>query len=241
MRWIRSLSYEEQKKLWICNDRIARQNAERFLYMDLQKNLTPALLAYDGIQYTYMAPAVFEDGQYDYVQRHFRDDLGAYTAFRKLLLGYYPDRVWRTRIAEQLHAYAVALQVNYARCMTRRDTVAAGLCRSQGIQSAMELYFLLKREYPPYYKWTFRAMRELDAEGVLSGKVRQLAEAHISPDAWEGTRYHPDRINLADRVVLLAEEIAAQLEEMLLERNLIRKKPRYLEPHVNEVLQEDDY
>jgi len=31
--------------------------------MDLQKNLTPALLAYDGIQYTYMAPAVFEDGQ----------------------------------------------------------------------------------------------------------------------------------------------------------------------------------
>ena len=34
--------------------------------MDLTKNLTPALLAYDGIQYTYMAPAVFEDGQFDY-------------------------------------------------------------------------------------------------------------------------------------------------------------------------------
>ena len=36
--------------------------------MDLYRNLTPALLAYDGIQYTYMAPAVFEDGQIDYVQ-----------------------------------------------------------------------------------------------------------------------------------------------------------------------------
>ena len=60
MKWIQSLSYEEQKKLWVCNDKIARQNAERFAHMDLHKNLTPALLAYDGIQYTYMAPAVFE-------------------------------------------------------------------------------------------------------------------------------------------------------------------------------------
>ena len=46
--------------------------------MDLQKNLTPALLAYDGIQYTYMAPAVFEDGQYDYVQEHLRILSGFY-------------------------------------------------------------------------------------------------------------------------------------------------------------------
>ena len=78
MQWIQSLSYEEQKKLWACNDKIARQNAERFAHMDLQKNLTPALLAYDGIQYTYMAPAVFEDGQYDYVQEHLRILSGFY-------------------------------------------------------------------------------------------------------------------------------------------------------------------
>ena len=78
MKWIQSLSYEEQKKLWGCNDKIARQNAERFAHMDLKNNLTPALLAYDGIQYTYMAPAVFEDGQYDYVQEHLRILSGFY-------------------------------------------------------------------------------------------------------------------------------------------------------------------
>ncbi len=78
MQWIRSLSYEEQRKLWACNDKIARQNAERFAQMDLRKNLTPALLAYDGIQYTYMAPAVFEDGQYEYVQEHLRILSGFY-------------------------------------------------------------------------------------------------------------------------------------------------------------------
>ena len=53
--WISGLSYEEQKALWASNDKIAKQNAERFADMDLHRNLTPALLAYDGIQYTYMA------------------------------------------------------------------------------------------------------------------------------------------------------------------------------------------
>ena len=61
MKWIRGLSYKEQKKLWACSDKIAQENAERFAEMDLRKNLTPAIIAYDGIQYTYMAPSVFEN------------------------------------------------------------------------------------------------------------------------------------------------------------------------------------
>ena len=76
--WISGLSYEEQKTLWACNDKIAKQNAERFTGMDLHRNLTPALLAYDGIQYTYMAPAVFEDGQFEYVQELLRILSGFY-------------------------------------------------------------------------------------------------------------------------------------------------------------------
>ena len=31
--WMRSLSYAEQKKLWVCSDAIAQQNAERFAAM----------------------------------------------------------------------------------------------------------------------------------------------------------------------------------------------------------------
>ena len=60
--YLSSLSYDEQKKLWACNDKIASENRERFAHMDLRRSLTPALLAYDGIQYTYMAPSVFESG-----------------------------------------------------------------------------------------------------------------------------------------------------------------------------------
>lgn len=166
----------------------------------------------------------------------FRDDLGEFTAFRNLLLGYYPDSVWRSRIAEQLHAYASALQVNYARCMSRKDIVAAELCRSKGLSSAMELFFLLKREYPPYYKWTFRALSELDQEGLFTEKIQELASERINPDAWLSTRYHPNRQNYKDHIVSLSEEIASLLEEMLWEKDLIRIRSRYLEAHVNEVL-----
>ncbi len=166
----------------------------------------------------------------------FRDDLGAFTAFRNLLLRYYPDRVWRMRIADMLHTYAASIQVNYARCMTRGDVVAAGLCRSQGISSAMELYFLLCREYPPYYKWTFRALTELDKRGIFAGKIRELALTVTDLSAWEGTGYHPDRLNKRDRTVVLAEEIASELETMLQEKHLIREKRQYLETHVDELL-----
>lgn len=82
--WVNGLSYEEQKRLWACSDKIARENAERFARMDLYKNLTPAILAYDGIQYTYMAPSVFENGQFDYVQEHVRILSGFYGVLRPM-------------------------------------------------------------------------------------------------------------------------------------------------------------
>ena len=166
----------------------------------------------------------------------FRDDLGAFTAFRRYLLGYYPDRVWRTRIAEQLHEYASAFQVNYARCMTRRDLVAAELCRARGVSAAMELYFLLRREYPPYYKWTFRALTAMDAEGVFSAKISELAATPIRREAWDGSRYLPNRLNYKDRLVALSEEIASEIDQMLAEQGLIRVRSRYLEVHVDAVL-----
>lgn len=64
------LTYEELKELWKCNDKIAGLNCERLGQGNLRENLTPALLAYEGIQYQYMAPAVLEDGQWEYVQEH---------------------------------------------------------------------------------------------------------------------------------------------------------------------------
>ncbi len=166
----------------------------------------------------------------------FRDDVGVFTAFRKKLLEYYPDRIWRERIAMELHRFSAALQVNYSRCMGRKDTVAAEICRATGLEAAMELYFLMRRTYPPYYKWTFRALSEIDGEESFARHVKELAEAHVSLAAWEHIRYMPDNLNVSDKVVVISEQIAEMLRDMLIKSGLSTCDAAYLEEHVNEVL-----
>ncbi|MDD6024354.1 MAG: peroxide stress protein YaaA [Oscillospiraceae bacterium] len=70
--WLRSQTGGELQKLWGCSDRIAAENIRRLADMDLRRGLTPAILSYEGIAYQYMAPGVFEDGQFAYVQEHLR-------------------------------------------------------------------------------------------------------------------------------------------------------------------------
>lgn len=84
LEWMRGMDEGELKGLWRCNDKIAALNYERIRSMDLEKGLTPALLAYEGIQYQYMAPGVFEDGAWAYVQEHLRILSGFYGILRPL-------------------------------------------------------------------------------------------------------------------------------------------------------------
>ena len=79
---LRSMSYDELKKLWKCNDQIAQLNVQRLRDMDLLGRLTPAVLAYEGIQYQYMAPGVFTDQEYAYIQEHLRILSGFYGVLR---------------------------------------------------------------------------------------------------------------------------------------------------------------
>lgn len=79
---LRSMDPAALQRLWRCNDRIAALNVRRLEEMDLRRNLTPAILAYEGIQYQYMAPGVFSQGEYDYVQTHLRILSGFYGLLR---------------------------------------------------------------------------------------------------------------------------------------------------------------
>lgn len=81
---LREKSYEELKKLWKCNDSIANVNHERVRVMNLKSSLTPAIFAYEGIQYQYMAPSVFTDSELAYVQSHLRILSGFYGVLRPL-------------------------------------------------------------------------------------------------------------------------------------------------------------
>ena len=72
LSWMKSKSKEELKAIWKCNDKIAEQNFNRLENMDLYNRLTPAVLAYEGIAFQYMAPSVFEIQQFEYLQNHLR-------------------------------------------------------------------------------------------------------------------------------------------------------------------------
>ncbi len=65
---LEKLTDSELKLLWKCNDEIASLNMDRLKNMNLQENLTPAVLSYDGIQYKYMAPSVLEQSGLDYIK-----------------------------------------------------------------------------------------------------------------------------------------------------------------------------
>ena len=82
LRHLRGLDVPSLRKLLSCNDQIAELNYARFQTMDLERDLTPALLAYEGIQYRYMAPAVFTSDALEYVQEHLRILSGFYGVLR---------------------------------------------------------------------------------------------------------------------------------------------------------------
>ena len=101
---LQAMDYDALKKLWKCSDKLAALNFERLLTMQLRQSLTPAVLAYEGIQYQYMAPGVFSDGEYAYVQQHLRILSGLYGLLRPF------DGVTPYRLEMQ-----AALSVNGAR------------------------------------------------------------------------------------------------------------------------------
>lgn len=137
-RRLQGMSFGELKALWKCNEQIARLNWERLQTMELRQGLTPAILAYEGIQYQYMAPGVFTDQELAYVEDKLRILSGFYGILRpfdgvtpyrlemqaRLSLGDQKDLYgfWGDRIADSLLAETDCI-VNlasreYSRCVS---------------------------------------------------------------------------------------------------------------------------
>lgn len=135
---LHELSFAQLKSLWKCSDKLAQQSFEQLQQIHLTGNLTPALLAYDGIQYQYMAPDVFSDAEFAYVQQHLRILSGFYGVLRPLD-GVCPYRLemqaklevagcrdlyqfWGSRLAEHLCAESSLIlnlaSKEYSRCIS---------------------------------------------------------------------------------------------------------------------------
>ena len=115
----------------------------------------------------------------------FRDDLGEVTAIRTALSAM-PKDVRRKRLAGHLLVMAQAGQYNYLRCLKHGEPAAGQLAVNEFVKSCIEVVFLLNKAYAPYYKWSFRALRQLPKLSLTAetleyllttGNDRSLAES----------------------------------------------------------------
>jgi hypothetical protein len=106
--------------------------------------------------------------------RVFADPLGELTRLREQLLAFYPEDVRLKKIASRCMTIAQSGQYNLARCVRRREIVAARYAEAQFCAHAISLVFLLNRRYAPFYKWMHRAVKPVPVLGESTHRL--LAE-----------------------------------------------------------------
>ncbi|WP_350343437.1 peroxide stress protein YaaA [Proteinivorax tanatarense] len=138
LSFLKKQDYDKLKSIWKCSDKIATLNHQRIQSMDLYKKLTPAILAYEGIQYKYMAPGVLENKELDFIEKHLRILSGFYGVLRPFD-GVVPYRLemqaklggehlnslydfWRKKLANQLFSESNCIvnlaSKEYSKCIS---------------------------------------------------------------------------------------------------------------------------
>ena len=132
----------------------------------------------------------------------FFDGYGEFTRIRETLRRM-PEDVRLKRLAGQLLIMAQSGQYNFTRCFRHGEPAAAQLACVEFVQATMKAVFLLHGRYLPYYKWSFRAMRDLDPDlaetlaSLLSGDIADAAAAEQKYDTIE---------SIASQVITLLQE-----------------------------------
>ena len=192
---LQSMSRDELQKLWKCNDKIAALNIERLEHMDLRSSLTPAILAYEGIQYQHMAPDVFTDLEFDYVQEHLRILSGFYGLLRPFD-GVTPYRLemqakLKTREAKDLYIYW-------------GDSLAKALFAETDciVNLASKEYSMCVSKYlPPSVRFITCVFGEKkDGEIIEKGTMCKIARGEMVRYMAEHQITHPDQIKAFDRL-----------------------------------------
>ncbi len=153
--------------------------------------------------------------------RIFRDDSGEFTRIRQDL-SYLPDNVRLKKLAGNLLNMAQAGQYNYNRCIGRGETAAAQLAAAEFVKSTLNAVFLLNRAYIPYYKWCFRALRDLPLLSQLYDRLEYLiSNGNTDEQAMEK--------------VMVIEDICSQIADELRTQELTTYLGTELEGHAYSV------
>lgn len=150
----------------------------------------------------------------------FFDHYGEFTKIRQQLLEM-PRDILLKRLSGNLLLMAQSGQYNFLRCLKHGEPEAAQLACGEFVNAAMKVIFLLNGRYLPYYKWSFRAMRELDK--VMAHRLGSLLS---------GDNALPDTAREKYETI---EGIAADVIEMLQMRDLTQAVCGDLEKHAYSV------
>lgn len=168
----------------------------------------------------------------------FEDFCGHFTEIREALMAYYPEEVWRKKLAESLARAAQAGQYNYARAMKRGERVAAEIALTEFVKEAMQIVYLLNRKYAPFYKWMHRGLKELATGSEVGDMLSLLYQVPDPAEAWEGAG--PEdfvyQLNTGDGRVIVIEAVCNVLVQTLNEMGISRVQDNFLQRHVGEVL-----
>ncbi|GAA3626202.1 peroxide stress protein YaaA [Lactobacillus hamsteri] len=80
--FLKSRNDAQLKELWQASDRVIQSSKKQLEEMDLTHRLTPAIIAFSGIQYQYMAPDLFTQPALNYIQKNLRIISGFYGSLR---------------------------------------------------------------------------------------------------------------------------------------------------------------
>lgn len=151
----------------------------------------------------------------------FEDGYGEITAVREKLR-HRPEDVRCKKLAGNLLLMAQSGQYNYRRCLGHGETAAAQLAVVEFVKTAMAVTFLLNDAYQPYYKWSFRAMRELPKLSMTA----ELLEFLLTTDNEEAIR---------EEKYYVMEDIASDVIAELQEQDLTKAVCGDLEKHAYSV------
>jgi len=109
----------------------------------------------------------------------FHDPTGDFTK-RREAFGYYPDNVWRFKLAGR--AMRISTQRYWIeRCLAHGEALAADLMLYEGVREVLHFLCLVNKRYAPYDRWLPWMVRRLpilvDAIDPVITRIRQTADA----------------------------------------------------------------
>ena len=151
----------------------------------------------------------------------FSDPSGIFTQIRESLW-HMPRDARLKRMAGHLLLMAQSGQYNYQRCLDHGETGAAQLAAYEYVRHAISVIFLLNDKYEPFYKWAFRAIRDLQ---ILPRLEKSLTDIISTPNDPESS---------FEKYTLI-EETASAIIEALIDLGFTKASCRDLEKHAYSV------